>query len=76
MRRASPRSMYGTFGRVGAERLGAADDLHDLGGDRVLAGPVHDAAEVLDELLGVVGGAFIARWRKACSEAAALSSAA
>ena len=39
-----------------AQGLGAADDLHDLGGDRVLAGPVHDAAELGDELLGVVGG--------------------
>ena len=39
-----------------AERLGAADDLHDLGRDRVLAGPVHDPAERLDQLLGVVGG--------------------
>ncbi len=41
-----------------AERLGAADDLHDLGGDRVLAGTVHDAGEVLDQFLGVVGGAL------------------
>ena len=39
-----------------AERLGAADDLHDLGGDRVLAGTVHGDAEVLDQLVGVVGG--------------------
>ena len=38
------------------QRLGAADDLHDLGGDGVLAGPVHDAREAADELLGVVGG--------------------
>ena len=38
-----------------AERLGPTDDLHDLGGDRVLTGPVHDDAEVLDELVGVVG---------------------
>ena len=41
---------------VGAQRLGAADDLHDLGGDGVLAGPVHDAAERGLELFGVVGG--------------------
>ncbi len=40
---------------VVAEGLGAADDLHDLGGDRVLAGPVHDAGELGLELLGVVG---------------------
>src|SRR4051794_11699456 len=40
------------------ERLGAADDLHDLGGDGVLASTVHDAAEVLDQFLGVVGGAL------------------
>ena len=39
-----------------AQRLGATDDLHDLGGDGVLAGPVHDPAQVLDQLVGVVGG--------------------
>src|SRR5438270_11367066 len=39
-----------------AQGLGAADDLHDLGGDGILAGPVHDAAEGLDQLVGVVGG--------------------
>src|ERR1700689_339867 len=38
-----------------AERFGAAHDFHDFGGDRVLAGPVHDATEVLAELVGVVG---------------------
>src|SRR5579875_3904040 len=38
-----------------AERLGAADDLHDLGGDGVLAGAVHHPAKRLDQLLGVVG---------------------
>ena len=41
---------------AGAEGLGAADDLHDLGGDGVLAGAVHDPAERLDQLFGVVGG--------------------
>ena len=46
--------MGGGFG-ASAERLGAADDLHDLGRDGVLAGPVHDPAERLDQLLGVVG---------------------
>src|ERR1039458_8522715 len=39
-----------------AERFGAAHDFHDFGGDRVLAGPVHDATEVLSEFVGVVGG--------------------
>src|ERR1700691_5214831 len=38
-----------------AERFGAAHDFHDFGGDRVLAGPVHDATEVLSELVRVVG---------------------
>ena len=41
---------------VGLEGLGAADDLHDLGGDGVLAGPVHDAGELGLEVFGVVGG--------------------
>src|ERR1700738_3791199 len=31
------------------EALGAADDLGDLGGDRILAGPVGDPLEVLDQ---------------------------
>src|SRR5690606_13775319 len=45
------------FGRLaGAERLGATDDLHDLGGDGVLPGPVHDPAQLGDQLVGVVGG--------------------
>src|SRR4051812_25141573 len=35
--------------------LGTTDDLHDLRGDRVLAGPVHGAAEVRDEVFRVVG---------------------
>src|SRR5579863_1566883 len=39
-----------------AERFGAAHDFHDFGGDRVLAGPVHDSTEVLSEFVGVVGG--------------------
>src|SRR4051812_15067701 len=38
-----------------AQRLGAADDLHDLGGDLLLAGPVHHPGEALDEVVGVVG---------------------
>src|SRR5215216_6415245 len=37
-----------------AERLGATDDLGDLGGDGVLSGPVHHAREAHDELVGVV----------------------
>jgi hypothetical protein len=41
---------------AGVEGFGAADDLHDLGRDRVLTGPVHDPAERLDQLFGVVGG--------------------
>src|SRR4051794_2694674 len=36
-----------------AQCLGAADDLHDLGRDGVLAGAVHHAAEAGDEVLGV-----------------------
>src|SRR5487761_2625649 len=38
-----------------AERFGAAHDFHDFGGDRVLAGSVHDAAQRLAEFIGVVG---------------------
>src|SRR5438067_7154933 len=38
-----------------AQGLGPADDFHDLGGDRVLAGAVHHTGEVLDEVFGVVG---------------------
>jgi hypothetical protein len=41
---------------VGRQGLGTADDLHDLGGDGVLAGLVHLALELDDELLGVVRG--------------------
>src|SRR3984957_16342894 len=39
-----------------AERLGSADDLHDLGGDGVLTGAVHDAGQGADELVRVLGG--------------------
>src|SRR5579872_2689362 len=39
-----------------AQGLGTTDDLHDLGGDGVLAGPVHDSRQRLHELVGVVGG--------------------
>src|SRR5436190_3004764 len=39
---------------VVAERLGATDDLGDLGGDGVLSGPVHHAREAHGELVGVV----------------------
>src|SRR5688572_29872963 len=46
----------GAAGLALAEGLGPADDLHDLGGDGVLAGPVHHAAELGDQLFGVVGG--------------------
>ena len=38
-----------------AQGFGAADDLHDLGGDRVLAGAVHAPGEAGDEVFGVVG---------------------
>src|SRR5271169_3440866 len=38
----------------GAERFGAAHDFHDLGGDGVLAGPVHDPRQGLAEVVGVV----------------------
>src|SRR5664280_689264 len=38
-----------------AERFGAAHDFHDFGGDRVLAGPVHNARQRLTELVGVLG---------------------
>src|ERR1700722_7631544 len=37
-----------------AERLGPADDFHDLCRDRVLAGAVHDATQRSDELVRVV----------------------
>src|ERR671910_612389 len=40
----------------GAHGLGAADDLHDLGGDGVLAGPVHGPRVAGDQVVGVVGG--------------------
>src|SRR6056297_108961 len=39
-----------------AERLGAPDDLGDLGGDLLLTGLVHDPRQVGRDLLGVVGG--------------------
>src|SRR5271165_5024483 len=39
-----------------AQGLCAADDLHDLGGDGVLACPVHDAGQGLRQIVGVVGG--------------------
>ena len=38
-----------------AERLGAADDFHDLGGDGVLTGAVHDSGQGADQLVRVVG---------------------
>ncbi len=38
-----------------AERFCAPHDLHDLGRDRVLAGPVHHPRECLRELVGVLG---------------------
>src|SRR5450755_446543 len=41
-----------------AQRFRATDDLHDLGRDRVLTGPVHAAAVREDQLLGVVGSGF------------------
>src|SRR5262245_23860147 len=43
------------LGRL-AQGLRATDDLHDLGGDGVLAGPVHGPAEIGDEVFRVVGG--------------------
>src|SRR4029450_13689854 len=43
-------------GPGGPHGLGAADDLHDLGGDGVLAGPVHGPAVLDDQVLGIVGG--------------------
>src|SRR5579884_3822850 len=47
----------GSTGDAGlTQRLGAADDLHDLGGDGVLAGPVHDPAQPGDQIVRVVGG--------------------
>src|ERR1700677_2747338 len=38
-----------------AERFGAAHDFHNLCGDRVLTGSVHDARERLAEVVRVVG---------------------
>src|SRR5579875_554773 len=43
-------------GAAAAQGLGAADDLHDLGGDGILPGPVHDPGQAGHELVGVVGG--------------------
>ena len=47
-----------SWGMPPAERRAsaAADDLHDLGGDGVLAGTVHHPRERLDQLVGIVGG--------------------
>src|SRR4051794_41948095 len=43
---------------IRAQRLGAADNLHDLGRDRVLAGPVHATRVLENQVLGVVGFSF------------------
>src|SRR5262245_37729894 len=43
---------------AGAQRFCATDDLHDLGGDRVLTGAVHHTSEPANELLRVVGRGF------------------
>src|SRR5437763_10440167 len=43
------------IGRRLAQRLRPTDDLHDLGGDGVLSGSVHHAAQAGDEVFGVVG---------------------
>src|SRR5436309_10553462 len=48
--------VVGLGGRRLPQRLGTAHDLHDLGGDRVLPGTVHDPGEVRDQLGRVVGG--------------------
>src|SRR5687768_10870216 len=37
------------------QRLGPTHDLHDLGGDGVLPGPVHGPRVLRDQLFGVVG---------------------
>src|SRR6478752_859854 len=50
------RMVVGLWLLAGGQRFGATDDLHDLGGDGVLASPVHHPRVALDELLGVVGG--------------------
>src|SRR4029079_10174823 len=39
-----------------AQRLRATHDLHDLGGDGVLAGAVHAAAQAGDEVFRIIGG--------------------
>ena len=41
-----------------AQCFGAANDLHDLGGDRVLAGAVHAAGVAENQVFGVVSGGF------------------
>src|ERR1700694_1620000 len=57
----TPWIVYSCVGPLGLLRLalgqpfGAADDLHDLGGDGVLPGPVGDPLEVGDQVVGVVG---------------------
>src|ERR1700722_5626902 len=48
------RPLFGA-GRL-TQCLGATDDLHDLGGDGVLTGPVHHPGQGLDQVVGVVGG--------------------
>ena len=61
----------------GAHGLGAADDLHDLGGDGVLAGPVHGpavACMMRSSALSVAD--FMARCWAARNDAAPSSSAA
>ena len=39
-----------------AERFGSANNLHDLGGDGVLTGAVHDAGQGADQFVRVLGG--------------------
>src|ERR1019366_9915774 len=38
-----------------AERLGAANDFHDLSGDGVLTGAVHHAGQGADKFIGIFG---------------------
>jgi len=58
------------------EGFGTADDLHDLGGDLFLTGPVITRLRLVISSSALSVAAFMARCRAACSDAAALSNAA
>ena len=59
-----------------AQGLGATDDLHDLGGDRSWRARFITRVRLVISSSALSVAAFIARWRAACSDAAASSWAA